>query len=149
MTSRSARGQWVNNNLVRRKQCYHGRAISTYPVWYLVKRMMRMIYIHRLCALDYTLYIDGSVQYYSNSIAIALELLQSCTKPSILLTHLVLKPEYPGYSGFSTRCVNNIWARQIRRSVSWLLVFWLLASYPSWDWNPQPSYPCQILYHLI
>ena len=34
-------------------------------------------------------YIDGLVQDYSNSIAKALELLQSCTKPSILFIKVV------------------------------------------------------------
>ena len=37
--------------------------------------------------LMYIAYIDGSVQDCSNSIANALELLKSCTKPSILHNH--------------------------------------------------------------
>ena len=38
----------------------------------------------------YKLYIDGSVQDCSNSIANALELLQSCSEPSIYLVDVVI-----------------------------------------------------------
>ena len=48
-------------------------------MWYLVMSTMNssdLIWLHKAC-------IDGLVQDCSNSIANALELLQSCTKPSI------------------------------------------------------------------
>ena len=38
------------------------------------------------------IYFDGLVQECSNSIANALELLQSCTKPSIHVFHLSMSP---------------------------------------------------------
>ena len=43
-----------------------------------------LMYSGVLCSLKNKAHIDGLVQNFSNSIANALELLQSCTKPTIL-----------------------------------------------------------------
>ena len=41
--------------------------------------------MHNLTKREHIDHVDGLVQYCSNSSALAMELLQSCTKPSILI----------------------------------------------------------------
>ena len=64
--------------------CVYACLIRRGLYFYQVYRVLRK---HQCFMYQYTWYIDGSVQDCSNSVANALELLQSCAKPSICRGH--------------------------------------------------------------
>ena len=72
---------------------------SRYPVMFIARTSSAVYLTPNMVDLMKWLYIDGSVQDCSNSIANALELLQSCTKPSICILHISFMIQVPNSEG--------------------------------------------------